>query len=317
MAPRRKNRKRANPKNMKKTTRRGAYKPSRKRQMVIRRAPMVECKKDERYDWNGMTALDAGGPGATWANRLEFTDLQIGDTAGPSGGANHNISGVPDTWLYRSQGFKHNDMVGDSVFIKYLKMKFEIKLPVDANLIHFPQCQMYMIHGFVKKTIGANAYTDPTLATITRGQLVDIAAHQLDEYFNDSNEPLRYQPKGSINTTIKILGKKELRWNKNRSVLPDPVRESATVSWGTLPTKEVSIEWPMMRKQKYVEGGGLSNPDGTLGTRPANFFPNDIDPDHGIPFWCIYMPGGQNIVYSQALNRVQFRFNDVCYFTDS
>ena len=143
--------KKANPKNMRKTSKRGAYAPSRKKQMSIRRAPIVECKKDERFEWNGLTAFDAGGAGATWPNLLEFHDLQIGDTA-VDGAANHNISDIPETWLYRTQGFGHADMVGDSVFVKYLKMKFEIKLPEDAGLIHFPQCQMYMIHGFVKKT---------------------------------------------------------------------------------------------------------------------------------------------------------------------
>ena len=43
-------RKKANPKNMKKTTSRGAYKKARKKQMVIRRAPVVESKKDERFE---------------------------------------------------------------------------------------------------------------------------------------------------------------------------------------------------------------------------------------------------------------------------
>ena len=214
MPPRKNNRKKANPKNMKKTTLRGAYKPSRKKQMVIRRAPIVECKKDERYDWNGLTALDTGGADAQWPDLLLFHDVAIVDTAHPNGGANHNISDIPETWLYRSQGFGHNDMVGDSVFIKYLKMKFEIKLPSDANLLHFPQCQMYMIHGFVRKTISAGTVTTPPLATLTRDQIVNIVSSQLDEYFNDSNEPLRFQPKGSINTALKILGKKEIRWNK-------------------------------------------------------------------------------------------------------
>ena len=40
---------RANKKNMKKTTKRGAYKPARKKQMAIRRAPLVETYKYQAY----------------------------------------------------------------------------------------------------------------------------------------------------------------------------------------------------------------------------------------------------------------------------
>ena len=40
--------KKANPKNMKKTTSKGAYKPERKAQMSIRRAPIVETLKYQR-----------------------------------------------------------------------------------------------------------------------------------------------------------------------------------------------------------------------------------------------------------------------------
>ena len=40
----------ANPKNMKKTTAKGAYKKSAKKQMVKRRAPMVETKKVTQED---------------------------------------------------------------------------------------------------------------------------------------------------------------------------------------------------------------------------------------------------------------------------
>jgi len=311
--------KKANPKNMKKTTRRGAYAPKQKKQMTIRRAPLVECKKDERFEWNGETGYNIG-PGDVWPDYLQFHDLAIGDTA-VGGNANHNISDIPETWLYRSQGFKQNEMVGDSVFIKYLKMKMEIKLPENDNLIHFPQCQMFLIHGFVKKTISANEFTTPTLTDITRENMVDIVSAQLDEYFNDSNEPLRFQPKGSINSPLKILGRQEIKWNKNKSILPDPVRtrqaDLTIEQFGSLPTKTVSCEWPMMRKQKYVPAPALLNPNGTVGTRPANFFANEINPDEGIPFWCIYMPGGENIIYSVNANRIQYRYNEVCYYTDS
>lgn len=308
----------ANSKNMKKTTKKGAYKPARKKQMSVRRAPIVESKKDERYEWTGLTYHNApGGTPVTYNDNLQFVDLLIGDN--PLGSdpptPNHVIVGCPETFMYRTQGFGATDMIGESVFIKYLKMKFEIKLPSDNGLIHFPQCQMYLVHGFVEKSIDANENTTPALADLQRIDIADFVADQVDEYFNNANEPLRFQPKGRNFSSVKILGKKEIKWNKNKSILPDPVRSGATATdqWGDLPTKIVDCEWNMMKKVRY-EQMPSATASGNPGTRPSNYFVNHTDQ---IPFWAIYMPGGQNIVYSNAINRIQYRHNDVCYYTDS
>lgn len=315
---------RANPKNMKKTTGRGAYKPARKRQMAIRRAPIVECKKDERFDWNGKTFHDyEGGPISTpWANRLAWRDLEVGDVVPENNNLPNQVSvHMPDTFIYRTRGFGKAEMIGNSVFIKYLKAKVEIKLPEDAGLIHFPQCQMYFVHGFVNKSIDANEFTTPTLANLTRVQYREFIADQVDKYFTNSNEPMRYQPKGRINSAITILGKKEIKWNKSKSILPDPRRirvdSSTSESLGSLPTKIVECSWPMMRKVKYEMLPQATNTAATDLTRAANFFVNHQQAKRGFPFWAVYVPGGANIVYSQAVNRIQIRDNDVCYFTDS
>ncbi len=311
--------KRANPKNMKKTTKKGAYKKAHKKQMATRRAPIVESKKDERYEWTGKTYhTSPGGTPATFIDNLAFRDLYIGDTADTGAdppAPSHVVVGSPETFMYRTQGFGATDMIGESVFIKYLKMKFEIKLPSDNALIHFPQCQMYLVHGFVEKSIDANENTTPTLEQLNRVDIQAFVSDQVDEYFNNQNEPLRFQPKGRNFSSVKVLGKKEIKWNKAKSILPDPVRSGSGVTdqWGDLPTKIVDCEWPMMKKVRY-EQMASATASGTPGTRPSNYFVNHID---NIPFWAIYMPGGQNIIFSDSDNRVQFRTNDVCYFTDS
>lgn len=313
-----KHKKKANPKNMKKTTQKGAYKPQQKKQISIRRAPVVECKKDERYDWNGLTFHDTTGGSVTqWGDRLAFRDLEVGDAVPiTNNNANQVIVHAPETFIYRSQGVKHNEMMGDSVFIKYLKAKIELKLPENDGLIHFPQCQMYLVHGFVDKSVDANEHTTPTLANFTRSDYRQFITDQVDKYFTTPNEPMRFQPKGRINSAIKILGKKEIVWSKNKSILPDPVRESATQAWGSLPTKIVDCEWPMMRKVKYeVLPDATLDPANQTLTKPANYFVNNNN--GGFPFWAIYVPGAENLVYSEAVNRIQIRDNDVCYYTDS
>lgn len=322
---RRRMKKRANPKNMRKTTGRGAYKPARKRQMAIRRAPIVECKKDERYDWNGLTYHNyTGGPiTSAWLNRLAFRDLEVGDVVPAANNLPNQVSvHMPDTFIYRTQGFGKSEMVGNSVFIKYLKAKVEIKLPEDEGLIHFPQCQMYFVHGFVNKSIDANEFTTPSLANLTRVQYREFIADQVDKYFTNANEPMRYQPKGRINSAITILGKREIKWNKSKSILPDPrrIRVTATedATLGSLPTKIVHCKWPMMRKVKYELLPQATNTAvDTPFTRASNYFVNHQNAEHGFPFWAVYVPGGANIIYSNPVNRIQIRDNDVCYFTDS
>ena len=207
-------------------------------------------------------------------------------------------------------------MVGDSVYMKYLKMKFEIKLPSDEGLIHFPQCHMYLVHGFIEKSVDAGEHTTPTLTAIVRDNIQEFVADQVDEYYENSNERMRYQPRGRINSPVKILRTKEIRWNKNRSILPDPVRSDTDTQFGELPTKIVDCEWPMMRKIKYERAPALTSANGAEGSNPLpnNYFVNNTDQ---LPFWAIYMPGGENIIYSQAVNRIQYRYNDVAYFTDS
>lgn len=310
--------KRANPKNLKKTTRKGAYKPARKKQMVIRRAPMVESKKDERFEWTGKSYYkESAGAASTWGDNLVFQDLPIGDNPNASDPAESifMVGDVPDTFMYRTQGFGPTEMIGESVFIKYLKMKFEIKLPQDNGLIHFPQCQLYLVHGFIEKSIDANEDTTKKLADLTRDDISDFVVAQISEYFSNSNEPMRYQPLGRNFSSCKILGKKEIKWNKAKSILPDPVRSgsSATDQWGELPTKVVECSWPMMKKVRYEQlPQGTRNPDDA--TRSSNYFVNHHE---NIPFWALYMPGGDKIIYSDSQNRVQFRANDVCYYTDS
>lgn len=305
---------------MKKTTAKGAYKKARKKQMVIRRAPMIESKKDERYEWTGKGYIAAGPGLSVYTDNLLFRDLDIGDnpTASDPAIPQRVVVDVPHTFMYRTQGFGPTDMIGESVFIKYLKMKFEIKLPSDSGLIHFPQCQMYLVHGFVNKSIDANEFTTPTLTAITRDNISEFVADQVDQYFENGIEPMRYQPQGRNFSSIKILGRKEIKWNKSKSILPDPVRTGVNSSdqWGELPTKIVDCEWPMMKKVRYERAPQFTPAPGAQGSNPrqSNYFVNSTDQ---IPFWAVYMPGGENILFSTATNRIQFRHNDVCYYTDS
>ena len=128
---------------MKKTTKRGAYRPARKRQMAIRRAPFVETKSrthEEIYS-NGSLTIDP----------TDFNSIPNVD----SDGNVQTIVNLP-VWSINSQtqGLGEDQMIGLSCYGKYLKSKLQIKLPDGANSITHV-CDIYLVHGFIKAPFGS------------------------------------------------------------------------------------------------------------------------------------------------------------------
>ena len=104
----------ANPKNMKKTTAKGAYKKSAKTQMSKRRAPLVETKVREDYEISARNsaadprvpiAVSLGQPGVNWIH-------------------------IPVHCYNRvSMGIREDQLIGRAEYGKYLKMKGVLSLP--------------------------------------------------------------------------------------------------------------------------------------------------------------------------------------------
>jgi hypothetical protein len=106
---------------LKKTTRKGAYKQGAKKNFRIRRAPLVETKSRTTED-----CVD----GTTFVNPI------TAETSIPKDDAFYNIDIM--SFLCMEQGLAESEMIGQSVYSRYIKAKMEFTFPADANALLNP-----------------------------------------------------------------------------------------------------------------------------------------------------------------------------------
>jgi hypothetical protein len=139
---------RRNPKNMAKTSRRGAYKKARKKQMVIRRNPIVETYKYQSApNTNSLTHLSTTNA----FNLILNQSFCCGYTQGldtPNDGPSTSVNVGPTCR-------------GRDVFSKLTAMKLRFDFPENDFMIRTNYTPPQVIHGWVKKTMFKTSDTDP------------------------------------------------------------------------------------------------------------------------------------------------------------
>lgn len=316
--PRRlKPRKKANKKNMKKTTKRGAYGKKAKKQMAIRRNPMVEQKTRETSD------LVSAVPSYALLNTLNPQAL-VNDQA-------YNALPLP-ALTYMVNGTEEYEMIGRSIFAKYLTMKIEFKFPTGVsnegagNVLSadLQPREIYLVHGFIKTSPNLTSRTDTTpdkfeyhKATGNDDQALNLwIASQVQPYLDDRTDKLLFIPKQNANIKIlkyqKIVPNLQKQWDAPLVIQSNTEEDEPDKYFtaGTVPLVNKTIKWPMMRKFHYEKG---TPPDPS--TDADFYYPNT---NQWIPFACIYNPMFAD--YAQTTNldeRVNHRSNQILYFTDS
>ncbi len=101
---------------MKKTTRKGAYNPYRKKQMIKRRAPFVETKSKTYEDL-----------------QIEYPHLL--DHLSFSERTTESRFMNPEVFLIHQQGIDEHQVIGRSIYAKYLNMKLTFRFPQSAFTI--------------------------------------------------------------------------------------------------------------------------------------------------------------------------------------
>lgn len=224
-----------------------AYKSSRKRRMMIARAPLVETKSRTSEEM----ALKVDNT-AILADPINFQDIPVDD-------AITQMPLHPFNWM--TQGLGEDEMLGLSVYSKYIKQKLQFKLPSGTNAINFP-CNLYLIHGWIKSPYARTSNTNPDSTTATYQQFNTDVFNQLKEFFDEREDKLRFIPKA--NNQIKILGYKKLKPNRNQSISPptqvfgtslDP---SGFKTAGANSDINVSVTFRVMRKIHYTPGPTIS-----------------------------------------------------------
>lgn len=339
---------------MKKTTKLGAYAPKAKRQMVLRRAPVVETKQRVHSD----IAVINGQP-LTNVNPLIFRALQLDDA--------FTLLNL-ESFYRQQQGLEEYEVIGQNIFSKYLNLKTEFKFPQGENVtltdnkgvdystknaMIQDSCKLYLICGYVTKAYNAplDAAPSPSLpaqASITPDNLQSYLNQQLRPFFDDDSDKLQFRPKETTN--IKILSYRRIKPNLNEAIgtqavpahlnyIPTgaattPVYESS--SHGSIPNVYRSHSWTTMKKMALTKG--TDAPADTHPVDKQNYFPNDTDM---MPFAVIYNPNFDKQAATASIltnpllpadpddnpplpdgrfSRVQFiqyRYNDAHYYTDS
>lgn len=282
--------------NMKKTTRRGAYKPTRKKAMMVRRAPLVETKSK--------TSEDLVQQGFRTSPPTTFYQ---------SNTPHKHIN--PEVFFCWKQGLGESEMIGHSVFVKYLKRKIMVRFPqppftsagTEKEIPIYPQ-NLELVWGFVPQPLNLTGNTNPV--KVYENTLDHINAHinqRVVDYFQDRADFLRFVPKKA--STIRIIGRRKVKPNMNAFSGMPPQLDSKDDIVGNVPDYQTSIYWPMMRKLHFEKANQFTS----AGIQEA-YFPNYS----WLPFCILYdrdwddVPSDKRIAYAPSV-----AFNDAIYYTDS
>lgn len=226
----------------------------------------------------------------------------------------------------QQQGIDDNMLNGRALFCKYLKMKIQLSFPEAANV---PQDQpdIYIIHGWIKASPELNGIKsvegviNPADWTIQNDW--DWIRAELEPYFDEREDKLRYVPKQNSNLKIegyhRVKPKVRVGFGRQRTTavqFGDPTNQVLSV--GTLMDYHRSLKWNMYRKIHYEVGAAS-----TFQSEAAHISRSNglyINMNQWRPFACLYCPQfGDNITNPPLTNAnlPKVSYNSICYYTDS
>jgi hypothetical protein len=280
---------------LKKTTRKGAYNKTAKKNFRIRRAPFVETKSRTTED----CVKDTTFPNPLTTNH-----------AIPKDDGFFSLDVQP--FLDMAQGLKEPEMIGNSVYSRYIKMKIEFTFPGGDYSLQNPY-RLYVIHGWVKNTTGWTGVNQ----TLPYGMKANDATYQnvkefihgnLKDYFDQREDKLRFIPKHNPNLVIK--GYNAVRPNRNRSIQVPQIataNDSGAIKIvGSPPIVSKSCTWQVNRKIHYQAGTVQSG-------QTSFFYPNQS----WLPFVVLYTPDFDGVAGLDPGYLPTMRFNAIHYYSDS
>ena len=300
---------------MRKVSKRGAYAKRQKRNFINKRAAVVETKRKTREElrvpafWAG---TDPSSAPTTFEDRMAFT---IQDT--------ELIHINPQTYFWWSQGLDQAQHIGQSVTVKHLNQKIQVRFPQHnmqtnesspRNQVVPDLLQKYTLYwGWIPAPRSLTGHTSPLIQTETVTSLDSYVNNRIKDYFNDRKDKLRFIPKKDV--TIRIIGSKTVRPDL-RYASTAPVtyhQDDEKFSAGTIPDwyGEISWKFPGGGRKLWLEQA--VNMNGSSG-HMIGMFPNYA----WLPFCCLVnwnhseLPVANRILQCPAVSS-----NDIVYFTDS
>lgn len=257
------------------------------KQLVAARQPIIETKKNEAGQSTFNLSITTAG---------QFVALR--------------------SFLDMSRGTDGTDMIGDSVFSKYIKMKLKFRFPRDEYAIR-DNYRIQLIHGWMTapfslaETPVGNPYA-PAMKTVSPAELEGIVAARLGDDFNAVGDDMAFREKRK--KIYKVLGKQWIKPDRNNQIgfAQQFGRYAAETDHiiGGIPDVVKSLTWTPMRRTKYQY------------STPPNDSPFYYPNESWIPFVCIYCPDYPNIPapgegQQQSDFQVKCIVNDCHWFSDS
>ena len=304
-----------------KVTARGAYKRPQKRQAYRSRKPFVEGKRRIASDISRIMTSNQTVATGFYKQPLLDTQIVINPTITGGGNAFQNI---PITVFNRmNQGFNDFEMIGTSIFSRFLKIKVRVDFPIGSDVLVKP-FKMYLVSGWVTNPLNKNAHTLIHEADVTQTILNQHVETNLLEYFDDKNDTLEFHKKTRQNIKVesyrRILPKTaESVFGQRTHVEQVAPGSSSKTAAGAPPYVQLNHSWKVMRKVHYTLG--LSESDGNTlpqagDTELQNYYVND----GWIPFSCFYMPDWDQMVPVNSTvptEQLTFRHNIYHNYSDS
>ncbi len=322
----------ANRKNMRKTTAKGAYRPARKKQMAIRRAPLVETYKyqsapteNESIRLSRTIAYNNIMNRAFIAGYRQSLDVPFDGLS---------TDATPGTGIHAGD-LRGPTCRGRDVYSKMTALKMRFEFPENIHSIRTAYQPPIVYWGWIKRTAFRTTRMTPAPTAITEGFFSTMIDDELLAQFNEANDRLDFTDRRT--TQYKIIGKRKIFPKRNQSIsqfqnglpsgavidlpktesdtnpLPGGDDESLSVL-ASLPPVYHTCKWPVNRKiglQRTTawDGGGTNE----------QFYPSDCY----VPFCFVFNPSFANQINSASVagetdhGQIQVSFNSVHYYTDS
>lgn len=287
--------KRGGGKYLKKTTRKGAYRPRQKKNMMVRRAPFVETKSKTTEDLVGQFGLNP---------HIDFFTFNT-----------ETVHLNPDVYHAWQQGLGEQQVIGQSVFVKYLKRKMTVRWPQPgfintfndkAGVIPSKPMSAEVIWGFIPAPLNYTGYTTPTAPQVNMAEINGYINKRVKNYFDERKDKLRYISKQS--STLRIVGRRKLRPDLRFMSTAPPTTQYDDTANGTIPDTYLTLQWPCMRKLHLEQATDLHN--GNPGLFAGNY--------QWLAFCCIFQENWEEIpVDLRAQSSVSVAYNDCIWYTDS
>lgn len=304
------------PATMKKVSAKGAYKRNVKNQMALRRAPIVELKQRVASDIARMNGYDPGSNDADNINQpLNWRSLVIDDA----------FTMIPIDSFYRQQrGLNEWEIIGSTIFSKFLNMKFQFQFPEGHDITLFStqvnnsgqdpigtpyNCpnkmiqqptKLYLITGWVTQNWNCPLTTEldvssnplpgqrPQRDLATQSQLRTYVANQLRPYFDDQYDKLEFRPRETTNIKIDKYQRIKPHHDSAIGTVPHPVTQGFDEGGQQVTFATGSV--PQVNKSWSSKvNRKIFYTQGENTSFPVdnqNLYPNDC----WLPFACVYNP---------------------------